>query len=180
MITSRRLLHAAVALAGLPVVLLPAAPVSASPATAAHTASVLRRAPPKPPPADVARGELTDLNVEAPHAMACYSRTKFPHWAMQGNQCDTREIVLQRDGQNVVQDDKCRTASGTWHSEYDGKTLTAASQADIDHMVPLAAAWRAGADQWDTPRRKAFANDLEHSQQLNVTPPTGAELTGHG
>ncbi|MEU6053154.1 HNH endonuclease family protein [Streptomyces xanthochromogenes] len=169
MITSRRLLHAAVALAGLSAVLLPAAPVSASPATAAHTAPVLRRALPEPPPADVARGELGDLNVEAPHAMAGYSRTKFPHWAMQGNQCDTREIVLQRDGQDVVQDDQCRAVSGTWHSEYDGKTLTAASQVDIDHMVPLAAAWRAGADQWDTPRRKAFANDLEHSQLIAVS-----------
>ncbi|MFB7747080.1 hypothetical protein [Streptomyces sp. NPDC056132] len=107
--------------------------------------------------------------MDAPHAMAGYSRTKFPHWAMQGNQCDTREIVLRRDGQNVVQDDKCRAVSGTWHSEYDGKNLTAASQVDVDHMVPLAAAWRAGVDQWDTPRRKAFANDLEHSRLIAVS-----------
>lgn len=169
MITSSRWLHAATALAGLTVALLPATTASAGPATAAHTVPVLRRALPEPPPADVARSELRDLNVDAPHAMAGYSRTKFPHWAMQGNQCDTREIVLQRDGQNVVQDDKCRAVSGTWHSEYDGKNLTAASQVDVDHMVPLAAAWRAGADQWDTPRRKTFANDLEHSQLIAVS-----------
>ncbi|MGH1552293.1 hypothetical protein ACRAWF_09615 [Streptomyces sp. L7] len=58
---------------------------------------------------------------------------------------------------------------GTWYSEYDGKTLTAAGDADIDHMVPLAAAWRGGADLWDTPKRKAFANDLVHSQLLAVS-----------
>ncbi|MGW8330262.1 HNH endonuclease family protein [Streptomyces sp. NPDC055897] len=165
MITSRRWLRTAVTL-GLSALLLPAVPASANPATAAP---LLRRALPEPPPADAARTELTGLKVGAPHAMAGYSRMKFPHWAMQGNQCDTREIVLQRDGQDVVQDDKCRAVSGTWHSEYDGKTLTAASQADVDHMVPLAAAWRAGADQWDTARRKAFANDLEHAQLIAVS-----------
>ncbi|MFE3187084.1 hypothetical protein ACFXKR_40530 [Streptomyces violascens] len=36
-------------------------------------------------------------------------------------------------------------------------------------MVPLAAGWRAAADQWDTPKRKAFANDLEHSQLIAVS-----------
>ncbi|WP_234392296.1 HNH endonuclease family protein [Streptomyces sp. WM6378] len=59
--------------------------------------------------------------------------------------------------------------SGTWHSEYDGKTLTASGQVDIDHMVPLAASWRAGADLWDTAKRKAFANDLEHSQLIAIS-----------
>ncbi|GEB60060.1 hypothetical protein GCM10017674_75440 [Streptomyces gardneri] len=28
---------------------------------------------------------------------------------------------------------------------------------------------RAGADLWDTPRRKAFANDLQHSQLIAVS-----------
>ncbi|MFE9573908.1 DUF1524 domain-containing protein [Streptomyces sp. NPDC006692] len=107
--------------------------------------------------------------MEAPHAMTGYSRAKFPHWAMQYGQCDTREVVLHRDGQGVVQDDKCRAVQGTWYSEYDGKTLTAASQVDIDHMVPLAAGWRAGADLWDTAKRKAFANDLVHSQLIAVS-----------
>ncbi|MFE3073568.1 HNH endonuclease family protein [Streptomyces sp. NPDC059247] len=87
----------------------------------------------------------------------------------QGGACDTREVVLKRDGQDVVQDAECRAVSGTWYSEYDGKTLTASGQADIDHLVPLAAAWRAGADLWDTPRRRAFANDLVHSQLIAVS-----------
>ncbi|MGO4635006.1 HNH endonuclease family protein [Streptomyces sp. 2RAF24] len=124
---------------------------------------------PEPPPVEVARVELAELTVEPPHPMAGYSRGRFPHWISQGSSCDTREVVLQRDGQDVVRDAECRAVSGTWHSEYDGKTLTGAGQVDIDHMVPLAAAWRAGADLWDTPRRREFANDLVHSQLIAVS-----------
>ncbi|MEV8530197.1 HNH endonuclease family protein [Streptomyces sp. NPDC052000] len=165
MITSRGWLRAAIALAGLSAVLAPAALASA----AAAPAPALRRVLPEPPPAGVARGELGDLNVEAPHAMTGYSRAKFPHWARQYGTCDTRVVVLQRDGQNVVQDDQCRAVQGTWDSEYDGTTLTASGQVDIDHMVPLAAGWRAGADQWDTAKRKAFASDLVNSQLIAVS-----------
>ncbi|MFD8019124.1 HNH endonuclease family protein, partial [Streptomyces lavendulae] len=77
--------------------------------------------------------------------------------------------VLARDGQDVVRDEQCRAVSGTWFSPYDDRTLTAASQVDIDHIVPLANAWRSGADTWDTPTRKAFANDLENPQLIAVS-----------
>lgn len=53
-------------------------------------------------------------------------------------------------------------------SPYDGKTLSSASQVDAGHMVPLANAWRSGAGTWDTPKRKAFANDLQGPQLLAV------------
>ncbi|MFI6475351.1 DUF1524 domain-containing protein [Streptomyces sp. NPDC050516] len=170
MIISRGWLRAAIALTTLSCAVAPVtAPASAAAALTARSQSALRLALPEPPPAEVARGELGELNVEAPHTMSGYSRAKFPHWAKQYGECDTREVVLQRDGQNVAQDDKCRAVQGTWYSEYDGKTLTAAGQVDVDHMVPLAAGWRAGADQWDTAKRKAFANDLEHSQLIAVS-----------
>ncbi|MEV7427736.1 HNH endonuclease family protein [Streptomyces sp. NPDC091212] len=173
MIVSRVWLRTAVAVTafvGLSTALLPAASASPSASAAApRSGTASYRALPEPPPADVARKELSELQVEAPHAMTGYSRAKFPHWIKQYGECDTREVVLQRDGHNVVQDDKCRAVEGTWYSEYDGKTLTASGQADIDHMVPLAAGWRAGADLWDTPKRRAFANDLQHSQLLAVS-----------
>ncbi|WP_407552199.1 HNH endonuclease family protein [Streptomyces sp. Pv4-95] len=124
---------------------------------------------PDPPSADVARSELADLTVEPPHSMDGYSRAKFPHWIQQGNSCDTRETVLKRDGQNVTRDAQCRAVSGTWLSHYDNRTLTAASQVDIDHMVPLANAWRSGADGWTTARRTEFANDLQHAQLIAVS-----------
>ncbi|ARZ66071.1 hypothetical protein SMD11_0405 [Streptomyces albireticuli] len=113
-----------------------------------------------------ARKALEKLTVAKWRPMTGYSRNAFPHWAQQGDRCDTRETVLERDGQGVKRDDQCRAVSGTWHSLYDDKTLTAASQADIDHMVPLANAWRSGADTWTTEKRKQFANDLTHPQLL--------------
>ncbi|MFE7492166.1 DUF1524 domain-containing protein [Kitasatospora sp. NPDC057965] len=101
--------------------------------------------------------------------MEGYTREKFPHWIRQYGTCDTREVVLARDGQNVVQDDQCRAVSGTWVSPYDDKVFTDAKALDIDHLVPLAASWRAGAETWTTDKRKAFANDLEHSQLVAVS-----------
>ncbi len=138
-------------------------PVTAAPAATAPVEM------PDPPSADVARSELADLTVEPPHSMDGYSRAKFPHWIQQGNYCDTRETVLKRDGQNVTRDAQCRAVSGTWLSHYDNRTLTAASQVDIDHMVPLANAWRSGADGWTTARRTEFANDLQHAQLIAVS-----------
>ncbi|MFD7030269.1 DUF1524 domain-containing protein [Streptomyces sp. NPDC059917] len=101
--------------------------------------------------------------------MAGYSRAKFPHWAQQGARCDTREVALARDDQDVVHDDECRAVVGTWASAYDDKVLTAASQVDIDHTVPLANAWRSGADRWDTSKRKDFASDLQGPRLLAVS-----------
>ncbi len=98
-----------------------------------------------------------------------YSRAKFPHWIKQHGQCNTRDVVLARDGKDVKQDEMCRAISGTWYSEYDGETFTEARQLDIDHIVPLANAWRSGADRWETPERRKFANDLVHSQLIAVS-----------
>ncbi|MFJ6793422.1 DUF1524 domain-containing protein [Streptomyces sp. NPDC091268] len=116
-----------------------------------------------------ARTRLAALKVAAPGTMAGYSRDKFTHWAEQGDKCDTREVVLQRDGSDVVRDPECRAVSGKWTSLYDGVAVTEASKMDIDHMVPLAEGWRSGAAGWDAAKRKAFANDLTHPQLLAVT-----------
>jgi hypothetical protein len=56
--------------------------------------------------------------------------------------CNTRETVLKRDGKNVVTNDACASTSGSWYSPFDGATWTAASDVDIDHMVPLSNAWK--------------------------------------
>lgn len=116
-----------------------------------------------------ARSELAGLKV-APHgSMSGYSRSKFPHWASQGESCDTRETVLGRDGKEVKRDGECRAVSGKWLSVYDGQTFTDASGLDIEHTVPLANAWRSGASTWTQDKRKEFANDLTHPQLLAVS-----------
>src|SRR5438105_3243207 len=53
---------------------------------------------PEPPPVGKVRTELAGLHVATPHSMNGYSRAKFPHWIKQSGECDTREVVLARDG----------------------------------------------------------------------------------
>ncbi len=101
--------------------------------------------------------------------MAGYSRELFPHWHTVSGGCTTRQEVLKRDGEQVATDGACTVVSGTWRSPYDGATWTDPSDLDIDHVVPLAAAWRSGAARWTTERREAFANDLSGPQLIAVT-----------
>ncbi|MEU3727688.1 HNH endonuclease family protein [Streptomyces sp. NPDC031705] len=119
--------------------------------------------------AAVARTQLAALTTGTPGTMAGYSRDRFTHWAEQGGRCDTRETVLKRDGKDVTQDSECRARSGSWKSLYDGAVVDEPGALDIDHMVPLAEAWRSGASGWDAARRKAFANDLTRPQLLAVS-----------
>ena len=101
--------------------------------------------------------------------MTGYSREKFPHWITISGACNTRETVLKRDGTGVVTDSSCAATSGSWYSPYDGATWHASSDVDIDHVVPLAAAWRTGASSWTTAQRQAYANDLSNPQLIAVT-----------
>lgn len=125
--------------------------------------------PPTPIAASTARTYLGQLTVSAEGSTSGYSRDLFPHWITQSGACDTRETVLKRDGSNVGQDSSCAATSGSWYSEYDGETWSAASDVDIDHMVPLAEAWTSGASGWSTAQRQAFANDLSQPQLIAVT-----------
>ena len=123
--------------------------------------------PPPPPPASTARTELAALTVGTPHSMTGYSRDAFDVWAGQPDGCTTRQDVLARDGDGVVEgSDGCQPTSGSWYSAYDGTTVTVVAQATIDHVVPLADAWRTGADQWTAAQRKAFGNDLTDAQLI--------------
>jgi len=123
---------------------------------------------PTPVSAATARTYLASLTV-ATEDRTGYDRDLFPHWITQSGTCNTREVVLKRDGTNVVQDSACAATSGSWYSEYDGATWTAASDLDIDHLVPLAEAWDSGASGWTTARRQSFANDLTRPQLIAVT-----------
>ncbi|WP_043624572.1 HNH endonuclease family protein [Nonomuraea candida] len=150
-----------------------AAPPAVPPVPVVTAASpAVTAAPAGLPPtlsAPAASLRLRQLDVAEPRSMAGYSRARFPHWTRLGHGCDTREIVLARDGVDVKQDEDCRAISGTWHSEYDGKEFTDASALDIDHMVPLAQAWRSGANEWSDALRRQFANDLDGPQLIAVS-----------
>src|SRR6476660_3015841 len=113
--------------------------------------------------------QLNELTVRAAGSMSGYSRDRFPHWSNQGNGCDTRDVVLKRDGANVTVGAECKITSGKWYSYYDDKWFSDPGGLDIDHMVPLANAWRSGASTWTDQQRQQFANDLTRPQLLAVS-----------
>jgi len=125
--------------------------------------------PPNIPSKSTAQSELNTLVVASEGSMTGYSRDLFSHWIIISGTCDTRETVLKRDGTNVVVGSNCYPTSGSWRSPYDGATWTSPSDVDIDHVVPLAEAWRSGASSWTTSKRQAFANDLSDPQLIAVT-----------
>ncbi|MFI7610397.1 HNH endonuclease family protein [Nonomuraea terrae] len=133
------------------------------------TAGPASATPPGIPSASTAASRLAALTVAAESHGSTYDRDLFPHWITISGACDTREQVLKRDGTNVVTSSSCAATAGRWHSPYDGATWTAASDVDIDHMVPLAEAWASGAWNWSTSRRQSFANDLDGPQLWAVT-----------
>lgn len=117
-------------------------------------------------PKDV-MGTLEGLQVSEPGSMVGYSREKFPHWSdaqeygwdVSDTSCDARDAALIRDGENVQVAGGCDVETGTWLDPFTSQTFTDPSDIDIDHMVPLANAWRSGASEWDDAERERYAND---------------------
>ena len=97
-----------------------------------------------------------------------YSRNQFKHWIdTDKDGCNTRYEVLIAEA--IVKPKVgagCYLTGGKWRSPYDGKVFTNPTGLDIDHMVPLAEAWRSGAWAWNAAQRMDFANDLEDSRSL--------------
>ena len=118
--------------------------------------------------AEKAGQDLKDLKVAGTESMAGYSRTKFHIWANQGGGCDTRDVVLKRQGDGVKASSDCKIYQGTWTSPYNGKTYDKPLDLDIDHLVPLGNAWQSGAKGWTDDQRKSFANDLTRPQLIAV------------
>ena len=111
---------------------------------------------------------LTTAPQIAPDKESGYDRSLFKHWIdANKNGCDTRAEVLVAEA--IVKPKvgkKCKLTGGKWLSAYDGKTLTDASKLDVDHLVPLAEAWRSGAWAWTAKQRQDYANDLSDSRAL--------------
>jgi hypothetical protein len=54
-------------------------------------------------------------------------------------------------------------------SVYDDRVLSDPADVEVDHLVPLANAWRSGADKWTDAQRGAFANDLVRPELAAVS-----------
>jgi hypothetical protein len=99
-----------------------------------------------------------------------YDRTLFKLWIdADKNGCDTRaEVLIAEATVKPKKAAKCKLTGGKWLSSYDGVSYTDASKLDIDHLVPLAEAWRSGAWAWTDQQRMEYANDLEDEWALNA------------
>jgi Protein of unknown function (DUF1524) len=112
---------------------------------------------------------LQDLEVSEPGSMSGYSRENFEHWSRANDfgwdapesSCDAREAALIRDGEDVEVGSGCKVTSGSWYDPYTTQTFDDPQEIDIDHVVPLANAWRSGASSWSDEQRERYANDPE-------------------
>lgn len=97
-------------------------------------------------------------------------------WATKVDGCDTRNRILKRDMVSSNTDwsskgDSCTVTRGVLddpytgtviqfqHSNYPTKKAGNSSTIQIDHIVPLKAAWNGGANTWTQDKRVQFAND---------------------
>jgi len=145
-----------------------AAPAPASTTTATQGAITTTT---KPVPSGDPTSVLVGLRVAPEGPRTGYKRELFPLWIdADHNGCDTREEVLIAESRTKAQVDPygCKVVAGDWYSLYDGLTFTDPAELDIDHVVPLAEAWDSGAAGWDTARRQAYANDLDHPETLRA------------
>lgn len=106
----------------------------------------------------------------APERRAGYDRALFKHWNSgldPSDGCDTRrEVLLSEAVTAPAVGSGCSLTGGTWHSYYDGETITDSSKVDLDHVTPLAEAWDSGAYEWSAARREAYANDQGDPRSL--------------
>ncbi|BDZ58037.1 uncharacterized protein DUF1524 [Barrientosiimonas humi] len=162
--------------ASIAVVAVAALAWSAQPASAAQIGTVsgstaaaqLKKGMTSSMTPSAARSALGGLTVKAAGSMTGYSRDLFPHWrdastwgwpVAPNDACNARNAALYRDGQNVTMSSTCTNLAGTWIDPYSANKFNAASDIDIDHIVPLANAWRSGAAGWSTTRKTQYAND---------------------
>ena len=135
---------------------------------AAHRPAA-QAAPPTPVSAATARTYLAELTVTAEGSSTGYSRDLFPHWITIRAPATPARRSSSATARTSSQTPPARPPAAAGTPPYDGATWTAASDLDIDHVVPLAEAWDSGASSWTTAKRQAFANDLTRPQLIAVT-----------
>ncbi|HEV7655937.1 MAG TPA: HNH endonuclease family protein [Mycobacteriales bacterium] len=122
----------------------------------------------KVPARDVASAkvQLARLGVANPREGG-YERTRDfgPAWSVDVNHngCGTRDDILRRDLAKVQLRGRCTVVAGVLADPYTGTTVSftkaKATAVQIDHVVPLGAAWTRGARDWPQDERERFAND---------------------
>ncbi|WP_407661454.1 HNH endonuclease family protein [Frankia nepalensis] len=114
---------------------------------------------------------LDTLKVQDHYTRKDYERDEFgSSWKdVDHNGCDTRNDILHRDLHSITvrKSDTCIVLTGELSDPYTNRIVRFdrgrnASGVQIDHVIPLADAWRTGAYAWTDEQREAFANDPEN------------------
>lgn len=117
-------------------------------------------------PRTIDASAVASLEVREPGASTDYDREAFGKpWAdVDDNGCDTRNDILARDMSRETLEGDCKVLTGVLKDPYTGEQIDfdkskGSNQIDIDHMIPLGAAWEAGASEWTDEQRLQYAND---------------------
>ena len=121
---------------------------------------------------------VSALRVAPDGPAAGYTRAGFgvAEWPQGPDGCSVRDETLARQLGNLTKRGRCDVTAGTLADPYSGQTVTGPARSDqIDHVVPLALAWRDGAASWTAAQREVFATD-----PLELQTTTAAENDAKG
>jgi len=122
----------------------------------------------------LARANLDDARVlpalvaGTPYARSLYRLSGWPDTDDDCQDARTEVLIAEATGPVEFRADGCAVVTGEWIDPFSGVALTHTNTLEINHMVPLAEAHRAGAWEWSDAERAEFATDLQSTQTLAV------------
>jgi hypothetical protein len=148
----RRLIAVVVSVVLTAIAIISAAPTVPQEQQAATSAS-----------AGTALAALETLPMKGRAPKTGYTREAFGSGWRVVDGCDTRQIILFRDLEDVVLRDECTVATGVLSDPYTATRIDFsrenADMVQIDHVVALSDAWQKGAQQLTKEERADLAND---------------------